>query len=280
MLKIGDFSRICRVTIKTLHYYDRLGLLKPTHVDKFTGHRYYAMDQIPTVNRILVFKDLGLSLDEIQHVFDEDVSALEIRGMLRLKQAELQIEIEDAQARLQRIGARIYQIDKEGNMPEYDVIMKTVPAQRVLAVREIIPSADYIEQLFADVGLALKMNNIKASDMWMAIYYHEGFRDTHLDIEIAVPISEKVNEPVQFGTNRRLEIRETIGYERMATVIENGHNESWSGSYNALGQFIEANQYKVAGTAREVYLTNPDDDAGWLIEIQIPVKAKSKNNRD
>jgi len=75
MLKIGDFSRICQVTIKTLRHYDRLGLLQPARVDPFTGHRYYSMSQVPHLNRILALREMGLSLQDIKRVLDKDLSA-------------------------------------------------------------------------------------------------------------------------------------------------------------------------------------------------------------
>ena len=65
MLKIGYFARISQVTVKTLHHYDRIGLLKPAHVDPFTSYRYYTIDQLGQLNRILALKDLGLSLEQI-----------------------------------------------------------------------------------------------------------------------------------------------------------------------------------------------------------------------
>ena len=61
MFKIGDFSKLSRVSVKTLRYYDELGLLKPANVDDFTGYRYYVIDQMPRLNRILALKDLGFS---------------------------------------------------------------------------------------------------------------------------------------------------------------------------------------------------------------------------
>ena len=81
MLRIGDFSRICRVTIKTLRHYDRLELLTPAMVDTFTGHRYYTMDQVTRLNRILALKALGLSLDDIKHVLDDDLTTAQILEM-------------------------------------------------------------------------------------------------------------------------------------------------------------------------------------------------------
>src|SRR5579862_8956297 len=90
MFKIGDFSKLSQVSMKTLRFYDQLGLLKPTHVDDFTGYRYYTADQLPRLNRILAFKDLGFTLEQIGPLLEEGIPAAQIRGMLRLKQAEIQ----------------------------------------------------------------------------------------------------------------------------------------------------------------------------------------------
>jgi DNA-binding transcriptional MerR regulator len=65
MLKIGDFSRLSLASVKALRYYDELGLLRPARVDELTGYRYYSASQLTRLNRILVLKDLGLSLQQI-----------------------------------------------------------------------------------------------------------------------------------------------------------------------------------------------------------------------
>ena len=98
MFKIGDFSKISQVSMRMLRHYDEIGLLKPAHVDPFTGYRSYSADQLPRLNRILALRDLGLSLEEIGRVLDDDLPASELRGMLRLKQAELRQRRADAVA--------------------------------------------------------------------------------------------------------------------------------------------------------------------------------------
>ena len=65
MLKIGEFSRLSQVTVKTLHHYDDLGLLRPAHIDQETGYRYYTVEQLPRIHRIMAIKELGLSLEQI-----------------------------------------------------------------------------------------------------------------------------------------------------------------------------------------------------------------------
>lgn len=68
MLQIGEFSRVCQVSVKTLHHYDKIGLLIPAEVDRFTGYRYYKTEQIDDMNYIQRLKRYGFSLDEIQHL--------------------------------------------------------------------------------------------------------------------------------------------------------------------------------------------------------------------
>lgn len=140
MFKIGDFSKLSKVSVKALRYYDEIGLLKPAWVDPFTGYRYYSADQLPRLNRILALKDLGLSLEQIARLADDELPPAQIRGMLRLKQAEIQQQVEAEQARLARVEARLRQIEEEGTMPTYDVVLKKVEPQTVVAIRDIIPT--------------------------------------------------------------------------------------------------------------------------------------------
>ncbi len=124
MFKIGEFSKLSRVTVKTLRYYDEIGLLKPAEVDRFTSYRYYSVSQLPRLNRILALKDLGLSLDQIGQLLKDDLSPEQIRGMLRLKQAEIRQQVQEEQARLARVEQRLRYIEQEDKMPNYDVVIK------------------------------------------------------------------------------------------------------------------------------------------------------------
>jgi len=67
MLKIGEFSKLAQVSVKTLRYYDELGLLRPDWVDRYTGYRFYALQQLPRLNRILALRELGFSLAQAAH---------------------------------------------------------------------------------------------------------------------------------------------------------------------------------------------------------------------
>ena len=94
MFRIGDFSKFSRVSIKMLRHYDEIGLLKPVHVDPFTSYRYYSVDQLPRLNRIIALKDLGFTLEQITRLLDEGLSAEQIKGMLKLKRAEIEQQLQ------------------------------------------------------------------------------------------------------------------------------------------------------------------------------------------
>ena len=101
MFKIGDFSRLCRITVRTLRYYDEIGLLKPVKIDTFTGYRYYSVDQLPRLIRIAMLKSLGLSLDEIRELLDNNLPTGHIRQLLQVKRSEIKQRLNEDEDRLQ-----------------------------------------------------------------------------------------------------------------------------------------------------------------------------------
>jgi DNA-binding transcriptional MerR regulator len=88
MFKIGEFSRLSRVSVRMLRHYDQLGLLTPSQTDPFTGYRYYSAQQLPRLNRIIALRDLGFSLEQIAGMLDEELSTTSFWGW-KLKRAEV-----------------------------------------------------------------------------------------------------------------------------------------------------------------------------------------------
>jgi DNA-binding transcriptional MerR regulator len=134
MLKIGEFSRLSQVTIKTLHHYDELGLIKPAHIDPVTNYRFYDVEQLPRIHRIMALKEMGLSLEQIGLMLKEELPTEQMRGMLRFKQAEIQQEVREAQRQLAIVEFRLRMIEAEINFPELDVVIKKLEAMRFLSL--------------------------------------------------------------------------------------------------------------------------------------------------
>jgi DNA-binding transcriptional MerR regulator len=110
MFRIGLFAQLCRVSVVTLRYYDEIGLLKPSQVDNFTGYRYYTAEQMPRLNRIAVYKEMGLSLEAIAQLLDDNLPVDDFRAMLNAKREELVGQIAQGQAQLSRIDDQLLQL--------------------------------------------------------------------------------------------------------------------------------------------------------------------------
>lgn len=283
MFKIGDFSKFGKVSVKALRYYDEIGLLKPAWVDSFTGYRYYSVDQLPRLNRILALKELGLSLEQIARLVDDELPPAQIRGMLRIKQAEIQQQVEAEQAQLARVEARLRQIEQEGTMPTYDVVLKKVEPQMVVTIRDVVPTYSDQGRLWKELAAYLKQHGAKAVGPSLTIYHDTEYKERDVDVEVATPVSEPVPD------NERVTVRELPGAELMACVVHQGSYETLNEAYTALLEWVEANDYRIVGPDREVYLRCPDneyedpdavgytdyladDPVGYVTEVQFPVE--------
>src|ERR1700744_1419051 len=131
MLTIGDFARHGHISIRMLRHYDAIGLLRPAQVDRSSGYRFYQAAQLSRLNRIVALKDLGSPLQQVQAILDEDVSTDELRGMLRLRRAELEEALEATASKLVQVEARLRSIENEGSMPKEDIIVTQLPAVRL-----------------------------------------------------------------------------------------------------------------------------------------------------
>jgi DNA-binding transcriptional MerR regulator len=269
MFRIGDFSRLCRVPVSTLRYYADSGLLEPAQVDRFTGYRYYTLDQFPRLNRILAFKDLGLSLDQIKGLLDEAVTPAEIRGMLRLKRAEIQQHLDAEAARLARVEARLMQIEQEGQMPQQEVVLKTIESQTVIAIREIIAQPGMVGSLIGEVYQAMARHRLIPAGQPIALFHDTEFKPENVDAEVAFPVA---NPPdiLDLGEGRQAARRELPAVDQAACIIHAGDYSGFEATYAALGQWIVNSGYTIAGPSREIYLTPPGENA--MTEIQFPVE--------
>ena len=102
MFKIGEFSKLGQVSVRMLRHYDQMGLLKPGHTDKWTGYRYYTLEQLARLNRIVALNGLGLTLQQIGDLLakDDQLPVERLRGMLMLRRAEIERELQEKQFQL------------------------------------------------------------------------------------------------------------------------------------------------------------------------------------
>lgn len=277
VFKIGDFSRLSLVSVKALRYYDELGLLKPARVDEFTGYRYYSASQLTRLNRILALKDLGLSLEQIALLLDQEPTPDQIRGMLRLKQVELRQRVIEGQARLARIESWLHAFEQEDTMlSDYAVVLKHVAPLRVAQIRGVAPSMEQIgptlDGLFDQVMEYLSHQGVTSGAPPTTVYYDAEMRETDITIGACIPFAGHLNDSENDG--EQVHVSELPAVETMASVIHHGSFSTLAQAYHALFQWIEANGYQVSGPIRELNLAyeRGGDQSKFVTEIQVPVE--------
>lgn len=266
MLKIGDFSSLAQVSVKTLRYYDERRLLSPARVDSETGYRFYSVSQLSRLHRILALKDLGFSLEQIAKCLEEKVTAEQMRGMLLLRQAEQQARVEEEHDRLGRLQSRIRLIEQETSMPQ-EVILKEVPKQWIASVRETIPNYPSVGQLYPRLftGLGPAMAHMT---MCVALWHDPEHKESGVDAEAGVYLQT----PVEPGDGIRVyELQDCTA----ASVIHAGSYQRLPEAYDALLRWVASNGFQVAAPIRELYLHSSmpvrQDDVSYVTEIQVPV---------
>jgi len=269
--KIGDFSKLSQVSIKALRYYDEIGLLKPDYVDKASGYRYYAADQMSRLNRIIALKNLGFSLEQISLMPDLPVASL--REMLLHRREQIKQQLASEEEKLALVEARLRQIEKECDsiMSQNDVVLKQLDAQHVLSIRAIIPAYHEVGNLFAKLCTAVETIGGKFNEPGISIYYDQEYKEKDVDVEVAVPVPAGTKAPVGF------EVKDLPAVNKAACIVHTGSYENFNVSYGALMKWVADNGYEIAGPNREVYL-RPDDQCAdpsqCVTEIQLPVLKK------
>jgi len=276
MFKIGEFSKLVQVPVATLRYYDQVGLLKPVEVDRFSGYRYYSAGQLPRLHRILALKGLGFSLEQIAAVLSEGLTPEQMRGMLRLRHAQISQQLVDMQSQLVEVEMRLQQIEREAQLSTHDVILKQVEPLLVASIRAILPNHSAVGSLFGEVyeaigayvGQALGPHPEEGGQT-LVLWYDNEFKAGDVDGAAAFILRCRVPE------SGRMRVHE-LSAATMAATVHHGSYNTIGAAHEAILTWIEANGYRIVGPDRELnlYHTMPIrlDDPSYVTEIQYPVE--------
>jgi DNA-binding transcriptional MerR regulator len=282
MFKIGDFSQLAQVSVRMLRHYDKLGLLAPNHTDKFTGYRYYTIDQLPRLNRIVALNGLGLTLQEIGDLLGggDQLPVEQLRGMLLLRQKELERELAATHWQLASVAARLQQIEQENDPDPDEIVVKPLETLPVATLRHLIPTVqevgDYCGALYARLYARLQESGIPWQAPEVTFYHNDEYRETDIDMEVAVAVADEVMAaPAPDG----LILRRVPGCALAAALTFEGDFASVVGPIQALLRWVGMHGHAPVGPLREVHLSGPahcfpggSAVAGLpVIELQIPI---------
>jgi DNA-binding transcriptional MerR regulator len=288
MFTIGDFAKHGRVTVRMLRHYDAIGLLRPAHVDPVSSYRYYRAEQLTQLNRIVALKDLGFGLDQVRSILHDSVSAGELRGMLRLRRAELEAVLADAAARLAMVEARLRTIESEHLMPVDDIVVKSLPALRVAELTGISTSFDpgEIGPVVSGLRDALR-RRLRAAGVATVGPGVTRYEDVHgngaIVVHAGLPVAAEIDETEinQNGTGvtgigdvEEMRIVDLAAVERAATILHCGSPDDVLPTVQVLARWLAAHDCRLtAQHSRELALGCPDDRSRWVTELQVPMAA-------
>jgi DNA-binding transcriptional MerR regulator len=272
MFSIGDFARHGRVSVRMLRHYDTLGLLRPASVNEVTGYRSYEAQQLSRLNRIVALKDLGFTLQQVQAILDDAVSVDQLRGMLRLRRAQLYQQITADEARLGQVEARLRMIEEEGAMPADEVQIKPIPAVRVAEITanaagfEPQSIGPVIQPLYDELWGRISKAGLTPVGPPLA-YYEDAPDGDGIVVHAAFPVA------LETTTGHDFSVVDLPAIEAAATIVHHGPMDDVMATVQTLARWIEAHGYRSAGYNRELYLDygRTEDSSTWVTELQEPV---------
>jgi DNA-binding transcriptional MerR regulator len=272
MFSIGEFGRLGGVSVRTLRHYDEIGLLRPATVDPDTGYRGYSAQQLGQLNRIFALKELGLSLSQARRLLT-GITLEELQGMLMLRRAQLEHELQQHQNQLLGVEARLRSIAREGAMPADDIVAKTIPAVGVVVISgpapgwgapNIVPVVNRLSEQYDQLGIG---DRVKQAGPRIVFYDHD--YGENVVVHLALPVTEPPGElpaPAEYRVLPEIEAAATVRNGLAASIFPM--------VYQDLVQWIDEHGYRAApGPGREIWVHEVDDIADvdqQVFEIQLP----------
>ena len=267
MIRIGEFSKLAKISIKTLRYYDKIGLLKPAMVDSATQYRYYSVEQLETVRLIAMYKDAGLSSEMISKVIykkGDERALLEYQKQLLVERAK---EIEKALSSLEVLLG-----EKTGQ--RYEAIVKQVEKRLVYCCRGYVADAESIHDFIKRCATELAKTNpdvrFSQPDYCCVIYPDDGYRESNIFVEYAQSV-DRVGVDTEIIKFKEIEPITAI------SVIHYGAYDRLRDAYLFAVNWAMENGYEFDGEPRERYIHgswDKNDESEWVTELQLPVKQK------
>ena len=276
MLKIGDFSKLTRVSVRMLRYYDSQGLLKPDFVDPESGYRMYSAAQAERLQKIVLLRDLDFGVSQIAELLENWDSALLSR---RLSEKIEQTEelIKEERRRIEMMRGAIEHLSGGGLERFYNMTVREVSPCAVVSLRRRVP--DYYGEgaLWKELYEFVRRERVETerdSRNNIALYHDEEYGETGVDIEVCF-IVKKAGKSRDGFVFRTLE-----GVKEMACMLVYGPYENIAGAYQAFVEWLDDNSTReMCGPTRQIAIIDQRsaaDPSEYLTEIQIPLRVKAR----
>ena len=267
-LKIGEFSKMMQVTVKTLRLYEQKGLLQPDEVDEWTGYRYYNISQMQRLSSIRSLQGMGFSLAEIKEIFDNNPTVPPLE--------QLEQKIIDCQRQLHMLQRRLQLLlslrDSRKEIIKMEKIsIQTLPSIIVASHRDVIKNWDALGPLCTDV-IGPEMHRLGCRctmpGYCFTVEHDKEYKSTDIDIEYCEQVEEMGTDSAIIQFKHLPEVSTAL------CMAHYGPYDRFYESYTELFRYIEEHGYRIVGQHRTSYVDgiwNQKDPEKWLSILQVPV---------
>ncbi len=256
MYKIGELSKLCNISVKTLRYYDAEGLLIPDEIDRFTGYRYYSASKLEDCYRIIALKELGFSLDEIRVQLTTNDNE-KITAALNAKLTELQVLMETTQTQLRKIES-IKNNLTEGESKMFNIIVRSTDEVRVAYIRK-----NYLSKYDAFDDIEKIKSNLPKTihgKRKIIINYETEYREADFDLSACMEIIGKLPPSCEYE-----EKMISLGANVASLICK---SDELDAAYKAMIKYLDGSNYEICGAYYEIY----HEDG--TVELKLPVCAR------
>ena len=268
-LKIGEFSKMMQVTVKTLRHYEQKGLLVPYEVDEWTGYRYYSITQMQRLNTIRGLQRQGFTLEEIKELLEDGAQTPSIEQLTQ--------KIEETERQLQLLTERRSQLLKWMDSHKQIETMEkfsiqSLPEIIVASHREVISGYSALGLLCVNkIGPEMQRLGCKCPPpgYCFTIEHNQEFCAENIDIEYCEQVEEMGND------SDIIQFKRLPAVEKALCMKHVGPYERFYESFTEAFAYMEKQGYRLAGHPRTCYIDgiwNQEDPEKWLSIIQIPIE--------
>jgi DNA-binding transcriptional MerR regulator len=253
-----------------LRHYDAIGLLNPDRVDPATGYRHYAVHQLARLHRLVALRDLGFNLDQIGPVLDEELTVDELRGMLRMRRAQIEATVEEEQGRLRRVEARLRALEGSDSVDVQDIVVKhTQPIRIAEAVGTAVGFGNenlgpVFAELLPEVLAELDRAGVRPG---ISVAHYEDYAE---DGTVVVHAGFEIGHHNVAGSDKVKAVE--LPVVRVASVVHHGSMANIVPTYEALVRWIDDSGHVMTGRSRELYHEwHHEDLTRNVTELQLPI---------
>ena len=253
MLRIGEFARLTRLSVRTLRFYDAEDVLRPAEVDIRTGYRLYALRQLQLASRIVALRRLGLQLSEVREALTGEHAE---RQMLAAARERLERSIVRQSSQLVALRARLEEDERAAS--DAPVGIRLEPARWVAGVRDRLSAASDVSELFLELRRGLDRPSCGREGVLWHRCAGEG----------ALTAAAFVEVPRSTRARGRVSVFELPAVE-VATVRTVDDDDAAELGYRTLRDWMARQGHTLQGPKREMPMPA---QPGWL-EISFPFRA-------